>query len=624
MSFAQYCRVKMEPESYRGMVHGGASTSWGWAPTSQSPAAGFGWFRGFHQDDALTMSQPAFAPTSSLTGHVGVSSHSPTACTGSGSGVGGDVRGQKSHRNEAGYDKAIPASPGSGNSLPPPPSLPRVPSLPSGSTSTASRGGGSISSQRLTANFLTLDTAEQHSEAVGNGPRKPNSADVAATDPSTSCGDVMQRGWASSDVSSGGAALTSQCQAISVAVPVVTSNLRGSSGLGESTPSSSSLVVGAFAGVGGECGGGSGVGVGVGGDGGAMCAGYDTARAAFFIPSDPHLWSAGHVRRWLELVSRDQGLRALDVTSFSNVDGRSLCRMRREDLMQMVGPYEADVLLTSLTYLRRACMSPMSADGMTSNGRHWACAPAPAHDPLTSVSRQDADLSKCSWFANAATASRSFGYSQPTFSSSCLGKSYADPPSPTWRMQGSGQIQLWQFLLELLSDSRNAGCITWEGTNGEFKLVDPDEVARRWGERKSKPNMNYDKLSRALRYYYDKNIMTKVHGKRYAYRFDFAGLAQAIQPTSPADTPPSYRPPDWMLGSPAHYGATPKPPLPPYAPPHPQMNPALLGPSHAYWAGHPQSHPHHNHPGSMYPAFHASGIGAPSTPLAPHLSSCYA
>uniref|UniRef100_A0A914C8X3 ETS domain-containing protein n=1 Tax=Acrobeloides nanus TaxID=290746 RepID=A0A914C8X3_9BILA len=69
----------------------------------------------------------------------------------------------------------------------------------------------------------------------------------------------------------------------------------------------------------------------------------------------------------------------------------------------------------------------------------------------------------------------------------------------------------------------------WEGTQGEFKLVDPDEVAKKWGERKSKPNMNYDKLSRALRYYYDKNIMTKVHGKRYAYKFDFHGLAQACQ-----------------------------------------------------------------------------------------------
>ena len=81
---------------------------------------------------------------------------------------------------------------------------------------------------------------------------------------------------------------------------------------------------------------------------------------------------------------------------------------------------------------------------------------------------------------------------------------------------GSGPIQLWQFLLELLSDSTNANIIAWEGTSGEFKLTDPDETARKWGERKSKPNMNYDKMSRALRYYYDKNIMTKVQGKRYA------------------------------------------------------------------------------------------------------------
>ncbi|KAG1663583.1 Transcriptional regulator ERG [Nymphon striatum] len=104
----------------------------------------------------------------------------------------------------------------------------------------------------------------------------------------------------------------------------------------------------------------------------------------------------------------------------------------------------------------------------------------------------------------------------------------------------SGQIQLWQFLLELLSDNSNASCILWEGTNGEFKLTDPDEVARRWGERKSKPNMNYDKLSRALRYYYDKNIMTKIHGKRYAYKFDFNGLAQACQPPSPEATAYKY------------------------------------------------------------------------------------
>ncbi|ROT75672.1 putative Friend leukemia integration 1 transcription factor-like [Penaeus vannamei] len=106
------------------------------------------------------------------------------------------------------------------------------------------------------------------------------------------------------------------------------------------------------------------------------------------------------------------------------------------------------------------------------------------------------------------------------------------PRSSRLAAQGSGQIQLWQFLLELLSDPANAAVITWEGTAGEFKILDPDEVARRWGERKSKPNMNYDKLSRALRYYYDKNIMTKVHGKRYAYKFDFRGLDQVRQQQS--------------------------------------------------------------------------------------------
>ncbi|XP_028037133.1 DNA-binding protein D-ETS-6-like [Bombyx mandarina] len=109
---------------------------------------------------------------------------------------------------------------------------------------------------------------------------------------------------------------------------------------------------------------------------------------------------------------------------------------------------------------------------------------------------------------------------------------------------GGGQVQLWQFLLEELA--AGAPGICWEGPpgDGEFRLSDPDEVARRWGRRKQKPNMNYDKLSRALRYYYDKNIMSKVHGKRYAYRFSWAGLTAACQAQAP-DAPPywHYLPP---------------------------------------------------------------------------------
>lgn len=93
------------------------------------------------------------------------------------------------------------------------------------------------------------------------------------------------------------------------------------------------------------------------------------------------------------------------------------------------------------------------------------------------------------------------------------------PPGSGPCFTGSGPIQLWQFLLELLTDKSCQNFISWTGDGWEFKLSDPDEVARRWGIRKNKPKMNYEKLSRGLRYYYDKNIIHKTAGKRYVYRF---------------------------------------------------------------------------------------------------------
>ena len=73
---------------------------------------------------------------------------------------------------------------------------------------------------------------------------------------------------------------------------------------------------------------------------------------------------------------------------------------------------------------------------------------------------------------------------------------------PSSSQSQSGQIQLWQFLLELLSNpEKHSQVICWEkNRGGEFRLIDPDDVAKLWGVRKNKPNMNYDKLSRALRY----------------------------------------------------------------------------------------------------------------------------
>ncbi|EZA56751.1 ETS translocation variant [Ooceraea biroi] len=88
-----------------------------------------------------------------------------------------------------------------------------------------------------------------------------------------------------------------------------------------------------------------------------------------------------------------------------------------------------------------------------------------------------------------------------------------------YQQQRRGSLQLWQFLVALLDDPANAPCIAWTGRGMEFKLIEPEEVARRWGVQKNRPAMNYDKLSRSLRYYYEKGIMQKVAGERYVYKF---------------------------------------------------------------------------------------------------------
>lgn len=77
---------------------------------------------------------------------------------------------------------------------------------------------------------------------------------------------------------------------------------------------------------------------------------------------------------------------------------------------------------------------------------------------------------------------------------------------------GSRQIQLWHFILELLRKEEYHDVIAWQGDYGEFVIKDPDEVARLWGARKCKPQMNYDKLSRALRSAIDffKNVLRMV------------------------------------------------------------------------------------------------------------------
>jgi len=81
---------------------------------------------------------------------------------------------------------------------------------------------------------------------------------------------------------------------------------------------------------------------------------------------------------------------------------------------------------------------------------------------------------------------------------------------------------LWDFLQQLLNDAgqRYTSYIQWKNKEtGVFKIVDPAGLARLWGIQKNHLSMNYDKMSRALRYYYRVNILRKVQGERHCYQF---------------------------------------------------------------------------------------------------------
>eukprot|EP00117_Sycon_ciliatum_P004830 scpid64742/ scgid4206/ Ets DNA-binding protein pokkuri; Protein anterior open; Protein yan len=84
---------------------------------------------------------------------------------------------------------------------------------------------------------------------------------------------------------------------------------------------------------------------------------------------------------------------------------------------------------------------------------------------------------------------------------------------------------LYEFLLELLNHSATyKHIITWiNKSQGLFRLNDTESVAALWGIQRNKMSMNYDKMSRALRYYHNEKtnmfILEKIKTVRRVYRF---------------------------------------------------------------------------------------------------------
>ncbi|XP_037537585.1 protein C-ets-1-like [Nematolebias whitei] len=228
----------------------------------------------------------------------------------------------------------------------------------------------------------------------------------------------------------------------------------------------------------------------------ASFAGFTQEIIKHRLPPDPTSWSEWEVNHWLDWCQAEFGLQCLG-SELRGLQGCELCCLDKEAFLDLMSDCTAgEILWEHLETMRRDYIADPS-DKLDNQLQHHV---AESTNLLTLEPQKHQSFKE---YVSHKTV---------------LGKAVI-PAAMLAGYTGSGPIQLWQFLLELLTDRSCQSCINWTGDGWEFKLTDPDEVALLWGRRKNKPKMNYEKLSRGLRYYYDKNIIRKTAGKRYVYRF---------------------------------------------------------------------------------------------------------
>ncbi|NXO60276.1 ETV7 factor, partial [Aramus guarauna] len=242
----------------------------------------------------------------------------------------------------------------------------------------------------------------------------------------------------------------------------------------------------------------------------------------------PSLWSKDDVIHWLRWAEKEYSLRQTDRSKFE-MNGKALCILTKDDFRYRA-PSSGDVLYEILQYIK-------------TQRRALVCS------PLLSSPFREARSTEEGFILFILGAGRS-AEAAPVAISSCLG--CAEQPVSCSRVEplnlshhgseGSctagaicsfptalsapvdGKIAdcrlLWDYVYQLLSDSRYEPYIKWEDKEAKvFRVVNPNGLAQLWGNHKNRMNMTYEKMSRALRHYYKLNIIKKEPGQKLLFRF---------------------------------------------------------------------------------------------------------
>ncbi|XP_076874944.1 transcription factor ETV7 isoform X2 [Brachyhypopomus gauderio] len=303
---------------------------------------------------------------------------------------------------------------------------------------------------------------------------------------------------------------------------------------------------------------------------------------------NPSLWDKEDVNLWLRWAQREYSLRRDDHNKFE-MNGKALCLLTKEDF-RLRCPGAGDVLYELLQHVkqqRRVLVCSSSGAEHPIGPTQGLIGPLPSAGPCISTNRS---VPVCSVNPNTQTSVSPNRDQKPEMRQHCLVQPYSLCPQtrsdtaraseevssevlasipmlpsqpfvvcckdeplnlssrseaikcPTQTTVANGKIPdcrlLWDYVYHLLLDPRYEAYIRWEDPDAMvFRVVDPNGLARLWGNHKNRANMTYEKMSRALRHYYKLNIIKKEMGQRLLFRF-LKTPEEIIQGRSDRSEPP--------------------------------------------------------------------------------------
>uniref|UniRef100_A0A673L701 ETS homologous factor n=2 Tax=Sinocyclocheilus rhinocerous TaxID=307959 RepID=A0A673L701_9TELE len=226
----------------------------------------------------------------------------------------------------------------------------------------------------------------------------------------------------------------------------------------------------------------------------------------------PQNWTKYQVWEWLQ---QTLDMHQIDATSipFQNfdLDGRQLCNMNFQDFTRAAGSV-GSILFQSLTDLKwngQYGQTDMFTPGdiKTEIETDFPCSILPFKEESNFYNTSELFDIKSSF--------------QPNTILSSPAPSSPDPKRSQVKRHNPRGTHLWEFIRDiLLNPERNPGLIKWEDhSEGVFRFLKSEAVAQLWGKKKNNSSMTYEKLSRAMRYYYKREILERVDGRRLVYKF---------------------------------------------------------------------------------------------------------